>query len=95
MAKKKGSKVKRSAASAASYLMGGIVDRNIDEALVHSLNFAVAAKKAPWNPKPSARVVCSSKGICTATILCMITVGGDRITCGKTQIFRPECKIKF
>lgn len=92
MAKKKGKKVKRSAASAANYLKGIIVDRNIDEALVQSLNFAIAAKKPPWNPKPSAGA-CTPKKICTATILCMITQGGDRITCGKTEIFRPGCPI--
>lgn len=92
MAKKKGRKTRRSAASAASFLRGAIVDRNIDEALAQSLLFAIAAKKPPWNPKPSAGA-CTPKKICTATILCMITAGGDRITCGKTQIFRPECKV--
>jgi hypothetical protein len=92
MAKRKARKSRRSAASAASYLKGVIVDRNIDDALVHSLQFAIAAKKPPWNPKPSAGA-CTPKKICTATLLCMITVGGDRITCGKTQIFRPECKV--
>jgi hypothetical protein len=75
----------------ATFLQGEIVDQNLDRMAhhAHALQLMVRSGKAKPNPSVGA---CTPKGICTVTILCLITKS-PRITCGASEVFNPDCPI--
>jgi hypothetical protein len=76
----------------ARFIRGDIVDRHLNDLMQHSSGLQLLARKKPWDPKPSVGA-CTPKNICTASILCLLTIGPGRVGCGKTEILNPNCPI--
>ncbi len=82
---------KRKPVNAGEFLQGEIANRHLDDLLQQGLGLQLLVRR-DYNPKPSVGA-CSPKGICTASILCLITEGPGRTGCEPTGVFRPDCPI--
>jgi hypothetical protein len=75
------------------FLRGEIASRHTHELVQQGLGLQLLVRQN-YEPHPSTGA-CTGKGICTASILCLITEGPGRTGCGKTEIFRPDCGINL
>lgn len=73
------------------FLRGTLASRHVDPLFHQGLGLQMLVRQ-DYEPHPSTGA-CTAKGICTASILCLITEGPGRTGCGPTEVFRPDCPI--
>ena len=94
MAKRKKSRQRRPSPprSVTKFFRGRIADRTAVDVLFHGFSLQMALRKQQ-DPQPSRTSFCTENNICTVSIPCMLTKGGDRIGCGPTEVLNPKCPI--
>ena len=95
MAKKRKRAQRRPASPEAAvtrFLRGRIANRKVGDLLFHGFGLQMVLRQQQ-EPQPSATSFCTQSNICTVSIPCMLTKGGDRIGCGKTEVLNPKCPI--
>lgn len=82
---------KKAPATPKEFLRGKLASRHVDELFHQGLGLQMLVRQN-YDPHPSTGD-CTDKGICTASILCLITEGPGRTGCDPTGIFRSDCAI--